>query len=102
MATSFARATGLPAFSYKGPNAVKIGDVPGVWGRNLLANRLCECPVVFLEPYVANSKDVFARIQAGDYEGTKKIADKQRVSLIEEYVDAVVAGLVGHAASHGR
>ena len=102
MATSLARATGLPAFSYKGPNAVKVGDVPGVWGRNLLANRLYECPVVFLEPYVANSKDVFARIQAGDYTGMKKIGDKQRVSLIEEYVDAVVAGLVGHAASHGR
>jgi len=102
MATAFARATGLPAFSYKGPNAVKIGEVPGVWARNLLANRLYECPVVFLEPYVANSKEVFARIQAGDYKGVKKLAGKSRVSLIEEYVDAVVAGLVGHAASHSR
>ena len=102
MATAFARATGLPAFSYTGPNAVKVGDMPGVWARNLLANRLYECPVVFLEPYVANSKEVFARIQAGDYEGVKKVAGKPRVSLIEEYVDAIVAGLVGHAASHSR
>ena len=102
MARSFKRATGLPAFAYKGPNAVKVGDVPGVWGRNLLANRLYECPVVFLEPYVANSKEVYARIQAGDYEGVKKVAGKKCVSLIEEYVDAVVAGLVAHAASHAR
>jgi len=102
MAVSFARATGLPAFSYKGPNAVKVGGVPGVWGRNLMANRLYECPVVFLEPYVANSKETFARILAGDYKGAKKVGGKFRVSLIEEYVDAVVAGLVSYAAGHSR
>ena len=102
MAASFSRATGLPAFSYKGPNAVKIGETPGVWGRNLLANRLYQCPVVFLEPYVANSKEVFARIAAGDYKGTKKIKGKLRVNLVEEYVDAVVSGLVLHAGSHAR
>ncbi len=102
MATALARATGLPAFAYEGPNAVKIGESPGVWARNLLANRLYECPVVFLEPYVANSKEVFARIQAGDYKGVRKVAGKRRVSLIEEYVDAIVAGLVGHAASHAH
>ena len=102
MAQSFKRATGLPAFNYKGPNAVKIGDTPGVWGRNLMANRLYECPVVFLEPYIANSKEVFSRLQAGDYEGAKFVAGKIRVSLVEEYVDAVVAGLVAHAASHSN
>ena len=81
---------------------MKIGESPGVWARNLLANRLYECPVVFLEPYIANSKEVFARIQAGDYKGVRKVAGKRRVSLIEEYVDAIVAGLVGHAASHAH
>ena len=101
-AMSFGRATGLPPFSYEGPNAVKVGEVPGVWARNLIANRLYECPVVFLEPYIANSKEVFARIQAGDYEGTKLVAGKLKVSLVEEYVDAAVAGLVVHAASHSR
>ena len=102
MAQSFKRATGLPAFNYKGPNAVKVGEVPGVWGRNLMANRLYECPVVFLEPYIANSTQVFARIQAGDYDGAKMVAGKIRISLVEEYVDAVVAGLVAHAASHAN
>ena len=102
MAGSFKRATGLPAFAYKGPNAIKVGKMEGVWGRNLIANRLYECPVVFLEPYIANSKEVFSRIQSGDYEGAKMVAGKLRVSLVEEYVDAVVAGLVAHAASHAN
>ena len=79
-----------------------MDKTPGVWARNLLANRLYECPVVFLEPYVANSKDVFARIRAGDYSGKKEVAGKMRVSLAEEYVDAVIAGLVAHAAAHAR
>jgi len=102
MAISFSRATGLPAFEYKGPNAVKVGDVPGVWARNLLANRLYECPVVFLEPYVANSKEAFPRILSGHYQGVRNVAGKTRVSLLEEYADAVVAGIVLHAAGHAR
>jgi hypothetical protein len=67
-----------------------------------MANRLYECPVVFLEPYIANSTQVFARIQAGDYHGAKMVAGKMRISLVEEYVDAVVAGLVAHAARHAN
>ena len=42
---------------------------PYVWARNLLANRLYHAPVVFLEPYVMNSEPVWARVQAGDYDG---------------------------------
>jgi len=63
LASSFSKNAGLVAFSYKGPNALKIGEVPGVWARNLLANRKYRCPVVFLEPYVANSLAVYPRIQ---------------------------------------
>jgi len=44
-----------------------------VYARNLLATRLYRCPVVYCEPYVMNSNDVFARIQAGDYEGMRNI-----------------------------
>ena len=62
LSVSLARGTGLPAFAYKGPNALKIGSVPGVWARNLLANRLYRSPVVFLEPYIANSKQAYRRI----------------------------------------
>ena len=90
---AFAIKTGLPAFAYKGPNALKIGEVEGVWARNLLANRIYEAPVVFLEPYIANSAVVYQRIQLGDYENRKIINGEKRASLVREYVDAVLIGL---------
>jgi hypothetical protein len=60
----------------------------------LLATRLYRCPVVYCEPYVMNSKDAFARIQAGDYEGTRNINGIKHKSIFREYVDSVVDGLV--------
>jgi len=93
MAQAFAQKTGLPAFAYKGPNALKIGEVEGVWARNLLANRIYESPVIFLEPYIANSKAVYKWIQKGDFDGQKKIGKQMKTSLIREYVEAVVLGL---------
>jgi N-acetylmuramoyl-L-alanine amidase len=86
LSLSFSEVTSMPAFSYKGPNAMKVGEVPGVWARNLLANRLYRCPVVFLEPYVANSQAVYPRIQ-------EWISGKAEGSLVDEYADAVVLGL---------
>jgi hypothetical protein len=94
MSFALAKATKLPAFSYKGPNALKIGKVEGVWARNLLANRLYRCPVVFLEPYRANSKGTYKRITAGNYESTREIGGIQRISLADEYAQAVAEGLV--------
>jgi hypothetical protein len=85
---AFSKATALPTFSYKGPNALKIGDVPGVWARNLLANRLYFCPVVFLEPYVANSQSSYPRIQKWLEKGAGEDS-----SIITEYADAVMLGL---------
>ena len=93
MSQAFAQVTGLPAFAYKGPNALKIGEVEGVWARNLLANRIYEAPVVFLEPYIANSEEVYQRIQKvnSDDEGNN---DNQRgKSIVKEYVDALLLGL---------
>jgi hypothetical protein len=40
-----------------------------------------------------NSKDGFARIQAGDYEGTKEINGINRKSIFREYADSVAEGL---------
>jgi hypothetical protein len=93
VSVALAKTTKLPAFSYKGPNALKIGKVEGVWARNLLANRLYRCPVVFLEPYRANSKGAYKRIIAGSYKGAREIEGGPRVSLVEEYAQAVAAGL---------
>jgi hypothetical protein len=41
-----------------------------------------------------NSKDVFARIQAGDYEGTRNINGVECKSIFREYADSVADGLV--------
>ena len=75
---------------------VRISGSDYIWARNLLANRLFECPVIYAEPYVMNSREVFDRVQAGDYDGKKKIAGKMRKSIYKEYADAVVEGLVKH------
>jgi len=93
IARSFAENSKLPPFSYKGPNAIKIGSVPGVWARNLLANRIYEAPVVFLEPYIANSRVEYERIQMGNYDGFKKLNGVSRLSLVQEYVKAVMEGI---------
>lgn len=43
-----------------------------------------------------NSREVFERIQAGDYEGTRPVAGAERPSIFREYADAVAEGLVHH------
>ncbi len=96
VAPALATATGLPPFQYKGPNAEHIGNSPYIWARNLLANRLYECPVVYIEPYVMNSPEVFARVQAGDYEGTRPFGGVERKSIFREYADAVADGLAAY------
>jgi N-acetylmuramoyl-L-alanine amidase len=93
VAAAVAAATGLPPYEYTRPNAIRVGPSPYVWARNLLANRLFECPVLYLEPYVMKSPDVFARVQAGDYEGERVVNGIRRKSIFREYADAVAAGL---------
>src|SRR6266704_3619511 len=94
IAGAMARETKLPAYEYPTANTVtKIGSTGYVYARNLLATRLYRCPVVYCEPYVMNSKDGFARIQAGDYEGIKEINGVARKSIFREYADSVAEGL---------
>ena len=95
IAQAMARETGLPPYAYPTTNSTtKVGTSGYVYARNLLATRLYRCPVVYCEPYVMNSKDVFARIQAGDYEGTRNINGVERKSIFREYADSVADGLV--------
>jgi N-acetylmuramoyl-L-alanine amidase len=95
IASAMARETGLPPYAYPTTNSTTIvGNSGYVYARNLLATRLYRCPVVYCEPYVMNSKDVFARIQAGDYEGTRNINGVERKSIFREYADSVADGLV--------
>ena len=94
VAASMAKATGLPPYQYPTTQTTtKVGSSGYVYARNLLATRLYRCPVVYCEPYVMNSKDAFARIQAGDYEGTKEIDGVQCKSIFREYADSVAEGL---------
>jgi N-acetylmuramoyl-L-alanine amidase len=94
VAESLRTASGLPPYLYSTPNAKAVGKTGYVWARNLIANRLYECPVIYLEPYVMNNYEVFARVQAGEYEGLRNFGGVLRKNIYAEYADAVVAGLV--------
>ena len=96
VAASMARITGLPAFRYTSSNAKSMGNSGYVWARNLLANRLYECPVIFIEPYVMNSQEFFARFQAGEYEGLRNFGGVLRQNIFEEYVQGVVDGVAAY------
>lgn len=96
VAQGMARATGLPPYTYRGDTAINVGGSPYVWARNLLANRLFECPVIYLEPYVMNNREFHDRVQLGDYSGRRKINGTPRESIYREYVRGVVDGVVAY------
>ncbi len=99
---SFKRETQLPPYQYE-PNSTRAKPVDSegyIWARNLLANRLFECPTIFLEPYIMNSQPVFDRVQLGDYEGTKMVHGEMRKSIFREYADAVVGALVDYYSAN--
>lgn len=92
----FTEVTGLPAFQYPEQNryVCDVAESDGVWARNLLANRLYDCPVVYLEPYLMNSKRDYPRMLAGDYVGLREVDGRQQISIFREYAESAVAGLV--------
>jgi hypothetical protein len=94
VAATMAKQTQLPPYQYTTDNVARVGTSGYVYARNLVATRLYRCPVVYFEPYVMNNAEVAARIQAGDYEGTRLINGIERPSIYREYVDSVVKGLV--------
>lgn len=98
LAHALKAATALPAASYRGHNAIQLeAGNPYVWARNLLLLRQVECPVLLLEPYVANSAAVYPRIQtalAARAAGEPLAPD----DILIEYADAVVAGLLAAAS----
>jgi hypothetical protein len=96
IAGTMAKETGLPPYHYKTENVTPVGASGYVYARNLMATRLYRCPTVYLEPYVMNSQEVFARIDAGDYDGERRVAGKQRRSIYREYVESVVDGLLAY------
>jgi len=65
-----------------------------IYARNLAANRQFDGPVIFLEPYFMNNRTVYARIQAGDYDGIRAVDGSEHPSIFREYADAVAAGVI--------
>ena len=96
---ALASATGLPPFIYHNGKAIPASGNPYLWIRNLLANRLFECPVVYCEPYVMNSRAVFNRVQMGDYSGQRNVGGASLPSIFREYADAVAQGLADYYGS---
>ena len=97
-AASFVDETELEPYHYS-PNssrAVNVDGNPYLWARNLLANRLYSCPVVYFEPYLQNGKDSYTRMQIGEYQGLRYVNGKVRESIYREYVNAVTKGLVAY------
>ena len=93
-------STGLPAYVYTTPNARHVGSNSYVYARNLLANRLYDCPVVYLEPYVMNNEETYRRLLLGHYLGRTLCAGRLQTSAIEDYVQGVVNGLVAYYQKH--
>lgn len=98
VAETFAEISELPPFIYHsaGTNFRAIPSSPYLYARNLLANRLYDCPVIFMEPYVMNSVPDYNRIQAGDYLGLREINGKFVPSIFQEYANALALGLANH------
>ncbi|MBC2607303.1 N-acetylmuramoyl-L-alanine amidase [Pelagicoccus albus] len=93
MVRTMRESTGLPAYDYPRGNAAPLDDEKYLWSRNLLANRLFDCPVVFLEPWQANSVAVYEWAGAGDYEGERSFGGESRISLPAQYADFVIEAL---------
>ena len=78
------------------------GAGPYVWHRNLIANRMFDGPVVFVEGPYMNDRTVYPWIQAGEYEGTRVFAGKSRGNIFREYAEQVAAGVIGYFRSQGE
>jgi hypothetical protein len=99
VAKAMASTTGLPPYVYLTPNAKLVSENGYVYARNLLANRIYECPVIYLEPYVMNNAEVYRRLLQGPYVGRTLIDGKLRTSLYEDYAQGIVDGLVNYYRS---
>ncbi|MFT4175187.1 MAG: N-acetylmuramoyl-L-alanine amidase [Luteolibacter sp.] len=98
IAESFAKISELPPYTYHSinRNVLPVQGHPYLWARNLLANRLYDCPVIFMEPYVMNSVQDYNRIQAGDYQGLRLVNGKEVPSIFHEYATGLAISLADH------
>ena len=83
VASAFNERIKLPAYRYPRSSLTSqnLANHPNLWARNLLANRLYQCPVIFLEPYVMNSVPFITRFR------------KNPTEIYREYAQAVADGI---------
>lgn len=93
LASSMATATGLPAYAYTKNTARRVSGNAFVYARNLLANRLYQCPVLYFEPYVMNHEQTYKRLLLGHYIGRTLLDGELVTSPLEDYTRGVVRGL---------
>ncbi|HSI62524.1 MAG TPA: hypothetical protein VLE43_05375, partial [Candidatus Saccharimonadia bacterium] len=93
VAGAMARATGLPAYVYNKSSARRVSGNAYVYARNLLANRLYQCPVLYFEPYVMNHEETYKRLLLGHYIGRTLLDGRLVSSPLEDYTRGVVRGL---------
>ncbi len=92
LADAMAEMTGLAPVVYTGLHARQVAGHPYLWARNLMANRIFEAPVIFLEPWVLNNGEIYAWAAEGDFPGERLIGGRMRASLPAEYAAFVVEG----------
>jgi hypothetical protein len=94
VARAVADRTQLPPYIYTTPNARQAGTNSYVYVRNLLASRLYDCPVIYLEPYVMNHRDTYQRLLRGHYIGRTLANGRLQSSVIEDYASGVAQGII--------
>jgi hypothetical protein len=71
-----------------------VTDVPSVYARDLLANRIYHGPVIYCEGPYMNARDAYYRIIAGDYLGLRTIQGQSVPSIYRDYAAAVEKGVL--------
>ncbi len=71
-----------------------VTDVPSVYARDLLANRIYHGPVIYCEGPYMNARDAYYRIIAGDYLGMRTIQGQSVPSIYRDYATAVEKGVL--------
>ena len=83
-----------PPEDYVGYFAHHVTDVPSVYARDLLANRIYHGPVIYCEGPYMNARDAYYRIIAGDYLGMRVIQGRSYPSIYRDYAASVERGVL--------
>ena len=75
-------------------SAHRVTDVPSVYARDLLANRIFHGPVIYCEGPYMNARDAYYRIIAGDYLGLRTIRGQSVPSIYRVYAESVEKGVL--------